>query len=123
MMNDVEQRTDKGRSMKALEEFDRLLPHMTPAEKAQALQRLAPSLAHAFPGIESARDVCGGEPCILRTRIPVWVLVQARRQGTSEADILRSYPSLCAEDLVNAWAYYREQRDEIDQQILDNESA
>ncbi len=51
--------------------------------------------------------ICGGEPRIIRTRIPVWILVQARRLGTSEADILKSYPILRAEDLVNAWAYYR----------------
>jgi uncharacterized protein (DUF433 family) len=51
------------------------------------------------------------------------VLVQSRRLGISEADLLRSYPTLRAEDLTNAWAYYRLHRDEIDQQISDNESA
>ncbi len=35
-------------------------------------------------GIESIPDVCGGEPCIAHTRIPVWVLEQARRQGAAE---------------------------------------
>lgn len=60
--------------------------------------------------------MCGGEPCIVRTRIPVWVLVlvQARRLGTSEADLLRAYPTLRAEDLANAWAYERSHRKEID---------
>jgi len=41
-------------------------------------------MCDAFPGIESASGVSDGEPCVARTRIPVWVLVQARRQGTSE---------------------------------------
>ena len=27
--------------------------------------------------------------------------------GTSEADLLRNYPALSAEDLANAWAYLR----------------
>ena len=36
-------------------------------------------LDDAFPGIESTPGVCGGEPCIVRTRIPVWTLEQARR--------------------------------------------
>ena len=80
-------------------------------------------LGDAFPGIESSPDVCGGEPCIVRTRIPVWLLVQARRLGTSEAELLRAYPSLRAEDLANAWAYSRTHRDEIERQILDNEAA
>jgi len=51
------------------------------------------------------------------------VLVQARHLGTTEADLLRSYPSLRAEDLANAWAYYRSHREEIEQQIRENEEA
>jgi uncharacterized protein (DUF433 family) len=50
-------------------------------------------------------------------------LEQARRLGTSEADLLRAYPSLRAEDLANAWAYVRSHRAEIDQQIHENEEA
>lgn len=77
----------------------------------------------AFPGIESRPEVCGGEPCIVRTRIPVWVLVQARQLGTSEEDLLRAYPALRAEDLSNAWAYARAHSDEIERQIRENEAA
>ena len=54
------------------------------AEKALLLRWVVQDLGDAFPGIESRPDVCGGEPCIVRTRIPVWVLAQARRLGTSE---------------------------------------
>jgi uncharacterized protein (DUF433 family) len=77
----------------------------------------------AFSGIASDPQVCGGEPCIVRTRIPVWLLAQARRLGTSEADLLRAYPTLRAEDLANAWAYFRAHKDEIEQQIRENEEA
>ena len=80
-------------------------------------------LGDSFPGIESTPDVCGGEARIIRTRIPVWVLEQARRLGVTEADLLRSYPTLRAEDLVNAWAYARAHREEIERQIQDNEEA
>ena len=80
-------------------------------------------LGDAFPGIDSIAEVCGGEPCIVRTRIPVWTLIQARKLGTSDAELLRCYPTLNAEDLANAWAYYRSHRDEIDNQIVENESA
>ena len=95
---------------------------MNRAEKAQLLQRIVLDLGDSFPGIESDSQVCGGEPCIVRTRNPVWVLVQARNLRMSEADILRSYPSLRAEDLANAWAYYRSHREEIDNQIKENEA-
>jgi uncharacterized protein (DUF433 family) len=109
--------------MDALEEAEQLLSEMTPGEKAQLLQWVARDLGDAFPGIDSIPGVNGGEPCIIRTRIPVWVLVQGKRLGTTEADLLRSYPSLRAEDLANAWAYYRAHRIEIDQQIRENEEA
>lgn len=74
-------------------------------------------------GIDSSAEICGGEPRIVRTRIAVWVLEQMRRLGVSEADILKSYPTLRAEDLVNAWAYVDAHRDEIDRQIRANEEA
>ena len=58
---------------------------------------------HAFPGVESRADVSGGEPCLVRTRIPVWVLEQMRRLGASEEQRLRSYPTLRADGLAAAW--------------------
>ena len=41
----------------------------------------------------------------------------------SEAELLNNYPNLRAEDLVNAWGYYRLHRAEIDQEIAKNEEA
>ena len=73
--------------------------------------------------IESRLDVCGGVPCIGKTRIPVWLLVQARRLGTSESDLLEAYPSLRAEDLANTWDYCRSHQEEIERQIVENETA
>jgi len=109
--------------MGKLQDAEKLLSEMTRSEKAQVLQWVVRDLGDAFPGIESTPGVCGGEPCVIRTRIPVWLLEQARRLGTSEADLLRSYPTLRAEDLANAWAYVRSHREEIEQQIRENEAA
>jgi len=109
--------------MDTLQEAERVLGAMTPDEKAQMLQWIVRDLGYAFSGVESNPDVCGGEPCVIRTRIPVWVLVQSRRLGMSEADLLGAYPTLRAEDLANAWAYFRVHRDEIERQIRENEEA
>lgn len=109
--------------MSALHEIEQLLATMSRAKKAQVLQWVVRDLGDAFPGIESVADVNEGEPCVVRTRIPIWLLVQARRLGADEADILRNYPSLRAEDLTNAWAYARVYRDQIEQQITENEAA
>ena len=109
--------------MSVLMQTEDLLTRMRPAEKMQLLQRLVQDLGHTFPGIESTPGVCGGEPCIVRTRIPVWLLAQARRLGTTEAELLMCYPTLRAEDLGHAWAYVSAHRDEIDRQVRDNEEA
>jgi uncharacterized protein (DUF433 family) len=109
--------------MDGLHEVEELLPSLSRGEKAQILKWVVQDLGDAFPGIDSRPDVCGGEPCIARTRVPVWLLEQARRLGTSEETLLRSYPSLRAEDLVDAWAFARAHKDEIEQQIRENEAA
>jgi uncharacterized protein (DUF433 family) len=109
--------------MSTLKEAEKLLSIMTQAEKAQLLQWVVYDLSGAFPGIETTPGVCGGDLCIVHTRIPVWVLEQARRLGTSEAELLRSYPTLRAEDLANAWAYVRSHREEVERQIQENEAA
>jgi uncharacterized protein (DUF433 family) len=109
--------------MSLLQDAEKYLSHLTRAEKAQVLQWVARDLGEAYPGIESTPGVSGGEPCIVRTRIPVWVLVRARELGTSEADLLRAYPTLRAEDLANAWAFARAHKDEIELQIRENEAA
>src|SRR3954453_13955277 len=109
--------------MSVLQEAEQLLARMTKDEKAQLLQWVACDLGEGFPGIESTPGVCGGDPCVVRTRIPVWVLEQARRMGVTDAELLADYPTLRAADLVNAWAYVRASRGQIDRQIEENEAA
>jgi uncharacterized protein (DUF433 family) len=109
--------------MSSLHDLEKQLESLTRGEKAQLLQWMARDVGDAFPGIESTPGICGGEPCIVRTRIPVWLLGQSRRQGISEADLLRSYPTLRAEDLANAWGYIRAHPEEIERQIRENEEA
>jgi uncharacterized protein (DUF433 family) len=108
--------------MSSLQEFGNALARLSSAEKAQVLRWLVQDLGDAFPGIESRPDVCGGEACIVRTRIPVWLLENARRTGVTEQVLLAAYPSLRAEDLVNAWNYARSHADDIDRQIQEEES-
>jgi len=109
--------------MTLLQEAEKLLSAMSRAEKAQLLQWVVQDLGEAFPGIESTPGVCSGAACIVRTRLPVWVLEQYRRLGASDMDVLRAYPTLRAADLANAWAYIRAHRDEVEEQIRANEAA
>jgi uncharacterized protein (DUF433 family) len=103
------------------QESQQLLARMTRAEKAQLLQWIVQDLGDAFPGIDSTPGIMGGAACLVRTRIPVWLLEQARRAGSTDSDLLLAYPTLRAEDLANAWAYVRAHRADIEQFITDNE--
>ncbi len=109
--------------MASLRDFEALLNALPEGEKAQLLKWAVAELSGSFPGIESREGVAGGEPCIVRTRIPVWVLEQARRLGATDRLLLNNYPTLRAEDLENAWAYTRAHMSEIETQIQSNESA
>ena len=113
----------ENRIMPGLREVEKLLPALSRGEKAQLLKWVVRDLGDDFPGVDSQPDVCGGEPCVVRTRIPVWLLEQARRLGTTENRLLEAYPSLRAGDLANAWAFVRAYPAEIEAQIRDNESA
>src|SRR3954463_4242684 len=95
-----------------LNEAQKLLAGMNRAEKAQLLQWVARDIGDAFPGIDRRPDVLGDEPCVVGTRIPVWALEQARKLGSTDADLLQAYPTLRAEDLANAWSYVRAHGDE-----------
>ncbi len=106
-----------------LTDIEPLIGHLSRAEKAHLLQLLARDIANTWPGIEKTPGVVGGEARIVRTRIPVWVLVNYRRLGWNEARLLENFPTLRAVDLVNAWAYADAHPDEIEQAIVGNEAA
>jgi uncharacterized protein (DUF433 family) len=73
--------------------------------------------------ISKKPDRCGGDACICETRIPVWVLVNYRRLGASDADVLRAYAGLTPADLEAAWEYAAANLEEIDRAIRENEEG
>lgn len=77
--------------------------------------------AQEYPSIVATPGVCGGAARFIRTRIPVWAIERMRQLGVSEIDILRSYPTLRAVDLVQAWSYAARHRNEIEKAIQENE--
>jgi uncharacterized protein (DUF433 family) len=109
--------------MTAFDQAASLLPALTRGEKAALLLRVAQELGGAYPGIESTPGVCGGDPCIVRTRIPVWTLERSRQLGLSESEILANYPTLRAEDLVHAWACVQAHAADIERQIRESEEG
>ena len=111
----------KMNAVNTLKETELVIAGLSKSDKKQILRWLERDIENGSAGIEKNPDVMGGAACIRRTRIPVWLLQQARTQGVSEADLLHNYPGLTAEDLVNAWAYVAANSEEIANQIADNE--
>ena len=92
-------------------------------EEAETIRGRSQNANNQWLGIEKTPDVCGGDARIANTRIPVWVLVQARHLGSSEIDLLQNYPTLSANHLANAWAYADSHTEEINQTIRENDEA
>jgi uncharacterized protein (DUF433 family) len=107
--------------MTALQKVVAMLPEMSPVEKAQLLQHVVSDLTNIFPGIEKTPGVCGGDACITGTRIPVWSLVNSKKLGLTDGQLLDAYPSLSREDIRNAWNYYAANKTEIEELIAENE--
>jgi uncharacterized protein (DUF433 family) len=64
---------------------------------------------------------CGGDACVRDTRIPVWGLIERRRQGQADKDILHSLPEMTQEDLTAAWDYAAAHPDEIERSLWENQ--
>jgi uncharacterized protein (DUF433 family) len=72
--------------------------------------------------IKKTPGVCGGAAGVGDTRIAVWTLVQLKKLGRSESQLLGDFPSLVQGDLDAVWHYYRENPAEIDEAIAAEES-
>ena len=105
-----------------LQEIEKQLLALTAQEKAEAIQILTRTIGKGAPGISKVVGICGGDACIVGTRIPVWSLVNYRRLNASDGDILEAFPDLSAAELVNAWAYADAYTEEIEKAIQENES-
>ena len=106
-----------------LQSLEPQLLDLSQHEKIRAIQILAQSLDNPWRDIQKTVGVCGGDACIVLTRIPVWVLVNARNIGISEEQLLQDYPTLSVSDLANAWFYASMYPEEIALAIQESEEA
>lgn len=73
--------------------------------------------------IQKTPGVCGGNACIRNTRVTVWGLVNSRRLGATDDELLKTIGGLTPDDLRVAWEYYTAHPDEIEQSIRENEQG
>lgn len=72
------------------------------------------------PYIERIPGVVGGEPVIVGTRTPVRAIVERWKFGESPEVIQSHYPHLRLAHIFDALSYYEDNRQEIDQYIVEN---
>ncbi len=80
-------------------------------------------MSTATSWIKKTPGVCGGDAFIRDTRITVHGLVEYRRLGLSDTEILERVQGLTAADLDVAWDYYQQNRDEVDRAIQEDAKA
>jgi uncharacterized protein (DUF433 family) len=83
---------------------------------------MATNLKASRSRVQKTPGVCGGRACIRNTRITVWGLVNSRRLGLADGQLLENIVGLTPQDLQAAWDYYRENCAEIDEDIRENEA-
>ena len=55
--------------------------------------------------ITSDPQVCGGEPCVKGTRIPVRIILSHIAAGEDNAVILKQFPHITQEDIIACLEY------------------
>lgn len=65
--------------------------------------------------VVSTPGICGGQPRIAGTRIPLWTLAAYWSQKVSDSELLRFFPHLDAGQIKAAQDYYLVHQREIDE--------
>lgn len=79
--------------------------------------------AHAPAAIVCDPRICGGEPTIAGTRIPVRAVVVSYQFYRDIERVRRAYPTLDHAAIEAALAYYTTHQATIDRLIVENEQA
>lgn len=70
-----------------------------------------------YKWIVKVRGICGGEPTIKGTRVPVRALIAYYKQGMEIVEILEGFPGITPNQLHEAFAYYYDNQEEIERLI------
>ena len=105
------------------QQVEQALAGLEPNERARLLIPLLRDAAGAARGIRKTPGVQGGDACVGRTRIPVWLLEGLRRDGAGDEALLEAYPQLTRGDLANVWTYVALHPEEIERALAEDEAA
>lgn len=87
------------------------------------IEQESPGIPIRSDRLVSTHNVCGGDLRVAGTRIPVWGIAKAIRDGCSANVICNMYPTLSLDDVEAARLYAQSHTAEIDRLIAENEEA
>lgn len=67
--------------------------------------------------VTKTKTVCGGEPVIKGTRVPVRIIAECWRSGMAAEEIRDAYPHLALAQVFDALSYAEDHAEEIEQNI------
>jgi uncharacterized protein (DUF433 family) len=73
--------------------------------------------------ISETSGVCGGYPCIGRSRVSVRLVIEGLQQGATFDDLLRMWPHLRREQVEAAVAYYLNHPTPVDEDMRRHQEA
>ncbi|MBI4558981.1 MAG: DUF433 domain-containing protein [Candidatus Hydrogenedentes bacterium] len=65
-------------------------------------------MSRPYDRISANPNVCHGQPCIKGTRIMVWLILEYLANGDTNEEILKAYPRLSNDDILECLAYAAE---------------
>jgi len=78
---------------------------------------MAKALQTEHPHIQKDPAICGGDPVIAGTRIPIRLIYLRARAGDSVESIQRTYPHLTLAQIHDALSYAYDHLSEIEEEI------
>jgi len=73
------------------------------------------------PYVVRVQGVCGGQPVLKGTRIPVWLIAGWAKDGYPPEQIQQEiYPHLSLAQIYDALSYYHDHQTEMDREIAAN---
>ena len=110
--------------MTKLQEALKLIEQLSPEDKLTIFAQLSTIIFQqdeAEGGIVKTEGICGGSARIANTRIPVSGIVESKRLGMTDEEILEAYPTLRLADIEQALLYYAKNRTEIEAELNEEE--
>ncbi len=79
--------------------------------------------ATEHPYVVTVKGVCGGEPVIKGTRIPIRLIAECWRGGMSPEEIREAYPNLNLAQVFAALSYAEDHAEQIDSLLKEHRAT